>query len=161
MAHRNWGRGWENNIWRSERGLFWLFGILMLPISSVMFGWLFWPFNPGGTQLATSWKMCIITTLGLVCNKHASTQGHTFKRAVMNIHTHTHTRTGLSVLKPDITESNFVWCWLTIFQMSDPSLPVPVWVKAIGGGGCFSGHFSLMSNSFAEPDSLWGGCQPH
>lgn len=82
------GRGWENNIWRSERGLFWLFGILMLPISSVMFGWLFWPFNPGGTQLATSWKMCIITTLGLVCNKHASTQGHTFKRALMNIHTH-------------------------------------------------------------------------
>ena len=29
-------------------------------------------FNAGGARLATSWKMCITSTLGLACNKHAS-----------------------------------------------------------------------------------------
>lgn len=39
-----------------------------------------------------------------------------------------------------------------------------VYVCVWGGGGLggrFSGQLRLMSNSFTEPDSLWGGCQPH
>lgn len=82
--------------------VFWYFNVAIL-ISNVRLAVL--GSNAGGTQRATSWKMCIITTLGLARNKQAGTQRHTFKRS----HAHTHTHRIRCLHKPDIT-FNFVQC---------------------------------------------------
>lgn len=58
--------------------VFWYFNVAILISNVHVLAAL--SFNAGGTQLATSWKMCIITTLGLA-------QTHKKKHKFKHVHT--------------------------------------------------------------------------